>query len=244
METEVVAGAPRLSVPIRSLARFVNPVLKPLAGGRFFPLWAVLRHTGRRSGAAYATPVVARPTKDGFVIPLPFGNRTQWARNLVAGGGGTLRVAGREWPVREPEIVEWPDVRTYFNPALRFLVARLGIRHFVRVRLASRLLSPADASAAVRRPDEDREVGPRPEVEQDAVDLVSLGVDPRRSGETPLLLAAGDPPGEWPTLSQDRVEKVERLRREVEERLAGGQADSALAEGGPEGGITVHHDMP
>jgi deazaflavin-dependent oxidoreductase (nitroreductase family) len=134
MDTNFVAGAPRRSLPIRSLARFVNPVVGPIAGSRLLPLWALLGHTGRRSGRVYRTPVVALPTEDGFIVPLPFGDRTQWAHNLTAVGAGTLRRAGRDWRITQPQVVEFAQVRDQFNPVLRFLVSRIGIRHFVKVR--------------------------------------------------------------------------------------------------------------
>jgi deazaflavin-dependent oxidoreductase (nitroreductase family) len=133
MENNFVAGAPRRSLPIRGLARFINPVVRPIAGARLLPLYALLGHTGRRSGTVYETPVVALPTADGFLIPLPFGDRTQWARNLVAAGDGTLRRSGRDWRITGPEVVEFSEVRDHFNPVLRFLVSRIGVRQFVRV---------------------------------------------------------------------------------------------------------------
>jgi deazaflavin-dependent oxidoreductase (nitroreductase family) len=134
MENNFVAGAPRRSLPIRSLARFFNPMVRPIAGARLLPLYALLGHTGRSSGRIYQTPVVALPTADGFIIPLPFGDRTQWARNLVAAGAGTLRWSGRDWRITQPEVVEFSQVRDHFNPVLRFLVTRIGVRNFVTVR--------------------------------------------------------------------------------------------------------------
>jgi deazaflavin-dependent oxidoreductase (nitroreductase family) len=128
------AGPPHFSRPIRALARSVNPVASHLAGTRWFPLWAIVRHTGRKSGTAFATPVVARPTADGFVIPLPFGDVTQWARNLFAAGGGAVRFAGREFDVTDPRIVDLSSAGPELNPVLRFAAGRLGIRHWVKVQ--------------------------------------------------------------------------------------------------------------
>jgi deazaflavin-dependent oxidoreductase (nitroreductase family) len=128
------AGRPRLSRPVRILARAAGPIAKPLAGTRWFPLWAILRHTGRTSGKAYAIPVVARATPDGFIIPLPFGDATQWARNLFAAGGGSIRVGGREHEIAEPRIVNGDVAAAYLPPLLRFVVGRLGLRQYVLVR--------------------------------------------------------------------------------------------------------------
>jgi len=128
------AGRPRWSGPIRRLGRPFGPIALPLAGTRWFPLWAILRHTGRSSGRAYATPIAAIQTPDGFIIPLPFGDATQWARNLFAAGGGSIRCAGREHQVGEPRIVGREVAEGHLALPLRFLASRLGLRQYVLVR--------------------------------------------------------------------------------------------------------------
>lgn len=132
--TNFHAGRPRLSGPIRRLSRPLVPVGLPLAGRRWFPYYAILRHAGRKSGKAYSTPVVARPTADGFLIPLPFGDATQWARNLFAAGGGTLRYAGREHRIAEPQVVDREVGEAHLPRPLRFVAGRLGLRQYVLVR--------------------------------------------------------------------------------------------------------------
>ncbi len=58
------------------IQRFNKHVLNP------FALWVVARrpmsygvihHVGRHSGRAYATPVVAKLTSEGVIMPLPYG---------------------------------------------------------------------------------------------------------------------------------------------------------------------------
>ena len=131
------AGRPRISRPIRWLARTVEPIARPLAGTRWFPLWAILRHTGRTSGTAYSTPIVALRTPDGFLIPLPFGDATQWAKNLFAAGGGSLQFAGRAYSIDEPQIVDHEVAGAHLPAVLRFVTGRLGLRQYVLVRRAS-----------------------------------------------------------------------------------------------------------
>lgn len=135
--TTIGAGRPRFSGPIRWLARAVEPIARPLAGNRWFPLWAILRHTGRTSGTAYATPIVALRTPDGFMIPLPFGDATQWAKNLIAAGGGSLRFAGREYDIRDPQLLDHDAVAAHMPAILRFVAAHLGLRTYVVVRSSS-----------------------------------------------------------------------------------------------------------
>jgi hypothetical protein len=59
-----------------------SPMLK-LAGRRHWYA-TVIRHTGRRSGQEYATPVWAQPTSDGFFIPLPYGEDVDGLKNVLA----------------------------------------------------------------------------------------------------------------------------------------------------------------
>ena len=131
---EFAAGHPRRSLPIRALARPFGPIANRVAGTRIFPLWAIVRHTGRTSGKPYATPVVARPTPDGFLIPLPFGDATQWAKNLFAAGGGSIRFAGREHRIEEPVIVDLETASAHLPLPIRFASRRIGLRHWVAVR--------------------------------------------------------------------------------------------------------------
>ena len=132
--TDFVAGRPRRSLPIRAIARPFGPIANMVAGTRLFPVWGIVRHTGRTSGKPYATPVVARPTPDGFIIPLPFGDATQWAKNLFAAGGGSMRFAGREHRIVDPEIIDLETAGAHLPPPIRFASRRLGIRSWVHVR--------------------------------------------------------------------------------------------------------------
>ena len=64
---------PRARSPLLGATRLFNPLALELAGTRLLPLYGVLEHRGRRSGKTFRTPVVVRPTADGFVVPMPWG---------------------------------------------------------------------------------------------------------------------------------------------------------------------------
>jgi deazaflavin-dependent oxidoreductase (nitroreductase family) len=119
--------------------RLLNPLIQRVAGRRAFPLFALVRHQGRRSGLPYITPVGARPTSDGFVIPLTFGDRADWFRNVQAAGECVIRWRGQEYPVVEPRVVGWSSVRSAFSLPERIAVPLLGITEFVRLRNADPL---------------------------------------------------------------------------------------------------------
>ena len=94
--------------PPRRLVNATAPVARTLAGRRWVPLWALIRHRGRRSGTAYETPIAVVPTTDTSIvmIGLPFGATTNWARNVVAAGGASLRWKGRDVVLGHPQIVD------------------------------------------------------------------------------------------------------------------------------------------
>lgn len=89
--------------------RTLNPVILGLAGHPTSP-YAVVHHVGRRSGRAYATPVIGRPIPDGFIIPLPYGRDTDWCRNVLATSGCTISWHGHDYAVGEPEILDLATV--------------------------------------------------------------------------------------------------------------------------------------
>jgi len=87
----------------------LNPLILTLAGRRYWYA-ARVEHVGRRSGRAYATPVVATKVHDGFVIPLPYGTSVDWLRNVQAAGGATLVASGRRYLLSAPEVYETGNI--------------------------------------------------------------------------------------------------------------------------------------
>ncbi len=118
----------------RTISKFTAPASRPLAGRRFFPLWANLHHRGRRSGRAYAVPVAVRVSADAFVIALPWGDRTQWVRNVIAAGGCTIRWRGTDHEVIEPEVIGAAEAREAFSPFQRWVLGTAGVSIFIRLR--------------------------------------------------------------------------------------------------------------
>jgi deazaflavin-dependent oxidoreductase (nitroreductase family) len=135
--TELTAGHSRRSGILRSMTRPIGPIASRFAGRRLFPLYAILHHIGRTSGKPYATTVVALQTPNGFVIPLPFGDATQWAKNLFAAGGGSVRFAGRDFQVVEPRLVDRDEARAVLPGWVWSVSGRIGLRQFVMVRRVS-----------------------------------------------------------------------------------------------------------
>jgi deazaflavin-dependent oxidoreductase (nitroreductase family) len=106
-----------------------------LAGTPFLPLYGVIEHRGRRTGTPFRTPVVVRPTGDGFVVPMPWSTGTDWYRNVRAAGACFIRWKGRDYPLAQPQVIADPAAAgARFSPFERAMMARFGITHFLRLR--------------------------------------------------------------------------------------------------------------
>jgi deazaflavin-dependent oxidoreductase (nitroreductase family) len=129
-----------VAVVMGPLTKVLNPVMRKLAGRRHMRMAAEIRHLGRRSGRPYVTPAGARLTGDTFVIPLTFGNQSDWSRNVRAAGGCTIRLEGTEYRAVQPELADRdqaaPVVRAAFGPVERAMFRMLGIRQYLLLRRA------------------------------------------------------------------------------------------------------------
>ncbi len=114
----------------------LNPAMLRLAGRRHWYA-SVIRHKGRRSGKAYATPVVADRVADGFVVPLPYGTRVDWLRNVQADGHATIRSDGSEYELVDPEILDAPTALPLVPARHRRSFERMRIENFLRLRDAA-----------------------------------------------------------------------------------------------------------
>jgi deazaflavin-dependent oxidoreductase (nitroreductase family) len=119
---------------LRAATRLFNAIVLLLAGTRALPLYGVIEHRGRRSGKVFHTPVVVRPTRDGFIVPMPWGEATDWYRNVRAAGECVIRWKGRDYPVAEPEVVDSASVSSSFSATERAAMRRFGIRQALLLR--------------------------------------------------------------------------------------------------------------
>ena len=129
-----------VAIVMGPLTKVLNPVMVKLAGRRHVMMAAQIRHVGRRSGRTYVTPAGARLTGDTFVIPLTFGNSSDWSRNVRAVGGCEIRLDGTEYRAVQPELADRdqaaPVVRAAFGPVERAMFRMLGIRQYLLLHRA------------------------------------------------------------------------------------------------------------
>jgi deazaflavin-dependent oxidoreductase (nitroreductase family) len=136
-----VAPSVLVRVAMRPMTRVLNPLIARMAGRRHFPMAAQLRHTGRRSGRDYVTSVGARVSGDVAVIPLTFGNQSDWSKNVRAAGGCSIRVNGRDYRATEPQFLDrqaaGPLLAAAFSPVVRASFRLLGIRQYLRLHVVA-----------------------------------------------------------------------------------------------------------
>jgi len=122
--------------PIQAALRKLTQVTRPLAlrsAGTAGSDNSVVRHVGRRSGKTYRTPVVAAEHEGSFFIALPYGERTDWAKNVLASGEAEISTHGRTTSVDRPEIVPMAEATMYFRAKEQQLHRRFDVQTAMRL---------------------------------------------------------------------------------------------------------------
>jgi deazaflavin-dependent oxidoreductase (nitroreductase family) len=118
---------------VRMMNKLVtNKILIHIAGTRFGH-FAVLTHTGRKSGKPYRIPIIAEPVKNGFVIALTYGKKVDWAANVLAKGGCSLKWKNADYPLRNPEFIGRETALAAFPVLFRAGLRAAGIEYFLRL---------------------------------------------------------------------------------------------------------------
>jgi len=112
----------------------LNRFVTRIAGRRYVPLYVLLRHQGRRSGRAYATPVVGLRVPGGFAIPMAFGENADWYRNIIASGGAIIRQHGTEHQLRDPVAIDPVSAASPLPGWQKSMFRAVGIRRVLLLR--------------------------------------------------------------------------------------------------------------
>ena len=116
----------------RRMARLNKRVTNRIIGqfAAWLPGFAVLEHVGRTTGARYAIPMIVFRTAGGYRLALTCGPQTDRVRNVLAAGGGVLRVRGRRLACRDPRIEADPDNR-WAPWFVRQIIGRAGVTQYL-----------------------------------------------------------------------------------------------------------------
>jgi deazaflavin-dependent oxidoreductase (nitroreductase family) len=137
MSSRLVPVGPSVIVRLvlAPMTKLLNPLVGTLAGRRFLPMMARIHHIGRRTRKLYITPTSAHVAGDTIVVPLSFGNRSDWARNVQAAGQCVVQVGGKRYHAVQPQFIDAIDakqlVRQSFNAIERLGFRLLGVRQFL-----------------------------------------------------------------------------------------------------------------
>ena len=136
---ESVAPSLVVRITLRPMTKVLNPLIARFAGRPRFRMAAQLKHVGRKSGRPYITSVGARLRGDVILIPLTFGNQSDWSRNVAAAGGCSLTIDGKDYEAIRPEFLDRgeaaPLAKSAFSPVERASFRLLGIRQFMLLQV-------------------------------------------------------------------------------------------------------------
>lgn len=121
--------------------RATNRLTLRFAGKRVF---GVVHHRGRKSGVAYQTPVVAVTAEENFIIPLTYGEGTDWCQNVLASGGCQLELGGKFYSLEAPELIGHDQAITAFPGWLQPLLKRVPA--YLKLKRSGRDELPQDRS--------------------------------------------------------------------------------------------------
>lgn len=130
---------------------YLNRYVARVAGRRFVPMWSLLRHRGRKSGRAYATPITARRVSGGFALAMSFGQQADWVRNVLE-SEASIRWRGREYPLARGEVLDVSAENAALGAAEQAFLRTVGIEKVMYLRDRASAASPRRAERRPRRP--------------------------------------------------------------------------------------------
>ena len=122
---------------VQNALRLFTRAMRPLAlrsAGKQGSSTSVIRHIGRRSGRTYQTPVIAVQHGESFVIALPYGQSTDWLKNVLAKGSAAIVTHGHTYEVDRPEVIPMAEATGYFRPREQRMHRQFHVEAALRVR--------------------------------------------------------------------------------------------------------------
>ncbi|MCR2764546.1 nitroreductase family deazaflavin-dependent oxidoreductase [Microbacterium sp. zg.B48] len=123
------------------LNRTLNPIALGLAKRGRGP-FSVIRSVGRRSGRTFETPVILAESSDGLVAELTYGDRVNWYRNILHGGGHVIH-RGRTYRIVSVEPLSAEAGLAAYGPAPAAILRVLHRREFRLIRVEAAPTGPS-----------------------------------------------------------------------------------------------------
>jgi len=112
-----------------------------------FPLWfakrgwgpfSVLTHKGRKTNRLYTTPVLAMYSENQVFIPLPYGERVDWLRNILSQGGCEIYHKGETFSATDPIVLDSQSVFPNLPQSRRDVFERFDVEKFLQLSKSSK----------------------------------------------------------------------------------------------------------
>jgi deazaflavin-dependent oxidoreductase (nitroreductase family) len=101
--------------------------------GKDLGMFAILTHTGRKSGKLYQIPIIVVPVPDGFVIALTYGRKTDWYENVKAKGGCSLKWKRHDYALTNPEFIDQQQGLQAFPALFRLGLKSMQVHDYLRL---------------------------------------------------------------------------------------------------------------
>jgi deazaflavin-dependent oxidoreductase (nitroreductase family) len=128
----------------QGVARFNRRVLNRLTGlfAGQEPRFAIVAHTGRRSGRVYRTPVNVFRDGGDYLIALTYGPEADWVRNMLAAAPCELLTRGHSISLTRPRLNTNAERRWAPQPG-RLILALINATQYLRLTSMSAAEAPA-----------------------------------------------------------------------------------------------------
>lgn len=116
--------------------RVTNKLLIHISG-KDLGMFAILTHTGQKSGKLYQIPIIVVPVPNGFVIALTYGRKTDWYKNVTAKGGCSLKWKRHDYALTNPEFIDQAQGLQAFPAIFRLGLKSMRIQEYLHLSYAA-----------------------------------------------------------------------------------------------------------
>ena len=117
---------------LRQLTKMTRPLALRSAGKQGSST-SVVCHVGRYTARSYETPVVAAEHDGTVYIALPYGERTDWLKNVLAAGSASVVSSGDRYDIDQPKVIPMGEATAFFGAKEQRLHRRFGVETCLQV---------------------------------------------------------------------------------------------------------------